>query len=165
MQQGAVALLVVLLDGGHQTEAVGQLGKAFGLGGLGEVLVHVRPFVVLALGGGLQILGGVADALQLLEPELGVLLFVLRCFEEQGRDLLVALLPGLGGEESVFVAGLGFAGEGRQQILLGLSTCVFRLFHGHTLLSALWSPADSICILRDFFSDKCHSFRFFHGGR
>ena len=55
VQQGTVALLMVLLDGGHQTEAVGQLGKAFGLGGLGEVLVHVRPFVVLALGGGLQI--------------------------------------------------------------------------------------------------------------
>ena len=148
-----------------EAEALCQLREALFLGSLGKVLIHIRPFVVLALGGGLQILGGVADALQLLEPELGVLLLVLRRFEEQGRDLLVALLPGLGGEESVFVAGLGFAGKGRQQIFLGLGTCVFRLFHGHTLLSVLWSPADSMCILRDFFSDKCHSFRFFHGGR
>ena len=71
VQQRAVALLVVLLNGGDQTELGGQLGEALGLGGLGEALVHIRPLVVLAIGGSGQVLGGGADALQLLINKLG----------------------------------------------------------------------------------------------
>ena len=36
VQQGAVALLVVLLDLGHQAELGGELGEALVLGGLGK---------------------------------------------------------------------------------------------------------------------------------
>ena len=130
MQQGTVALLVVLLDGSHQTEPLGQLVEAFLVGGLGEAVVHIRPFVVFALSGGAEVFGGVADTVQFLEPELGVFLFVFGGFQEQRRNLLVALLLGLGGEVGVLVAGLGLAGKGSHQVFFGLGSCVFRFFHG-----------------------------------
>ena len=53
LQEGAVAFFVALLDGGDHTELVGEGLEAFGFGGLREVLVHVGPFVVFAIGGGL----------------------------------------------------------------------------------------------------------------
>ncbi len=91
-QQGAIAFLVVLFDLRDQTELCSQLRKAFFLGGFGKALIHVCPFVVLAVGGCRQILGGGADAVQLLEPELGVLLFVVGGFLKDGCDLLKAIL-------------------------------------------------------------------------
>ena len=47
VKQGAVTLLMVLFDGGYQTEPGGQLREALFLGGLGEARVHIRPLVVL----------------------------------------------------------------------------------------------------------------------
>ena len=99
VQQRTVALLVVLLNGGHQTEAGSQLREALLLGGLGETVVHIRPLVVLALSGRQQVLRRVADALQLLEPQLGVFLLVFGGVQEQRGDLLVAGLLGDGGED------------------------------------------------------------------
>ena len=125
MQQGAVALFVVLFNGGHQTEPLGQLLEALFLGGFGKALVHIGPLVVFTVSGGGKILGGGADAVQLLEPELCVLLLVFGGFQEQGRDLLIAFLLGLGSEIGVFVACLRFAGKGCQQVLFGLGACVF----------------------------------------
>ena len=87
MQQGAVTLFVMLLDGGHATKLGGQLGEALGLGGAGKAFVHVRPLIVLTCGGSGQILGGGADAVQLLEPQLGVLLLVLGGLQEEGGNL------------------------------------------------------------------------------
>ena len=49
VQQGAVALLVVLFNGGDQTEALRQFMKAFFIGGFGKAVVHICPLVVLAL--------------------------------------------------------------------------------------------------------------------
>ena len=86
----AVALLVVLLD-------LGDLRKEERVG---EALVHVRPLLVLARGGGEEVGRRVADALQRLEPELGVLLLVQRRLLEDGRDLLVAVLLRPRGEEA-----------------------------------------------------------------
>ena len=133
-QQRAVALLVVLLDGGHTAELRGQLREALGLGGDGEALVHVGPLVVLAVSGGGEVFGGAADPVQLLEPELGVLLLVLGGLEEERRDLLEALLLGLGGEIGVFVPGLGLAREGGLQVLLGLGSGVGIVGHVVILL-------------------------------
>ena len=124
LQQGTVALLVVLLDGGDQTELACQLIEALLFGGLGEAGIHVGPLVVLALGGGEQVLGGIADAAQLLEPQLGVLLLVVGGLQEQGRDLLVALLLCLGSKVGILVAGLGLTSESGHQVLLGLGACV-----------------------------------------
>ena len=141
VQQGAVTLLVVLLDGGHTTELGGQLGEALGLCSLGKAFLHIGPLIVLACGGSGQVLGGGADAVQLLEPQLGVLLLVLGCLQEEGGNLLKAFLLGLRGEVGVLVAGLALASEGGVQVLLGLGASVgvgrFRLLNGHEFLLAL----------------------------
>ena len=83
-QQLAVAFLVMLFNGGNQAEFGGQLREALLLGGLGKAFVHIGPFVVFALGGMKQVLRRIADALELLEPHLGMLFLVLGGFEEQG---------------------------------------------------------------------------------
>ena len=63
-----------LLDSGYAAELRSQLGEALLISGLGKSIVHVGPLVVLTLCGGGQVLGGGADALQLLEPKLCMLL-------------------------------------------------------------------------------------------
>ena len=92
--------------------------------------VHIRPLVVLTLSGGEKVFCGVANAVQFFEPQLGVLLLIISGFEEQCRDLLKAFLLGLGCKIGVFVARLGLAGKCGHQIFFGLSSCVFRFFHG-----------------------------------
>ena len=57
--------------------------------------------------------------MQELKPYLGVLFFVLGSLGKQGGDLLVAVLLGAGSVIGVLVAGLRFAGEGRQQVGFG----------------------------------------------
>ena len=120
----------------HGAEAGGQLGEALFLGGLREALVHVGPLEVLPVRGGGQVLGGVADAFQFLEPELGVLLLVLGGLEEYLRYLLKAVLLGPGCEVSVLVARLGFAREGGLKVFFGLGA---RVFVCHDLSSYLCS--------------------------
>ena len=68
LEQGAVTLFVMLLDSSDAAELGGKLGEAFLIRSLGEAFVHIGPLVVLAVGGGCEVLGGVADAVQLLEP-------------------------------------------------------------------------------------------------
>ena len=92
VQQGTVALLVVLFNGGDQAETLGQLMETFLIGCFGKAVVHIRPLVVLALSGGEKVFCGVANAVQLFEPQLGVFLLIISGFEEQCRDLLVAFL-------------------------------------------------------------------------
>jgi len=130
VQQSTVALLMMLFNGGYQAEALCQLVKALLIGGLGKAVVHIRPLVVLALSGGEKVFGGVTNAVQLFEPQLGVFLLIISGFKEQRRDLLVAFLLGLGCKIGVLVACLGLTGKGSHQIFFGLSTCVFRFFHG-----------------------------------
>ena len=57
--------------------------------------------------------------MQVLEPDLGVLLLVSSRLLEEGGNLDEAVLLGLGSVVSVFVAGLGLAGEGLLEVLLG----------------------------------------------
>ena len=131
----------MLLDGGHTTELGGQLGEALGLCSLGKAFVHIGPLVVLAIGGSGQVLSSGADAVQLFEPQLGVFLLVLGGLQEEGGNLLKALLLGLRGEVGVLVAGLALAGKGGVQVLLGLCAGIrvggFRLFDGLEFLLAL----------------------------
>ena len=122
VQQGAVALLVGLLDGGNTAELLGQSMEALFFGVLSHAVIHIGPLVVLALSGVQQVLGGVAQLAQSLEPQLGVLL--LCGLQEQRGDLLIAGLLGNGGEVGVLVPGLGFACESLPQVLLGLGAGV-----------------------------------------
>ena len=130
VQQGTVALLMVLFNGGYQAETLGQLMETFLIGGFGKAVVHIRPLVVLALSGGEKVFGGVANAVQLFEPQLGVFLLIISGFEEQRRDLLVAFLLGLRCKIGVLVACLGLTGKGGHQIFFGLGACVLRFLHG-----------------------------------
>ena len=128
-QQRAVAVLVRLLDGGHAAELGGELREALLLRVSGEALVHVGPLVVLALGGVQQVVRRRAQLAQLLEPELGVFLFVLGGLEEDRADLLIALFLGRGCEVGVFIARLGFARKGLPEVLFGLGARVL-VCHG-----------------------------------
>ena len=92
VQQGTVALLVMLFNGGDQAETLGQLMETFLIGSFGKAIVHIRPLVVLTLSGGEKVFCGVANAVQFFEPQLGVFLLIISGFEEQCRDLLVAFL-------------------------------------------------------------------------
>ena len=150
VQQGTVALLVVLFNGSDQTETLRQLMKAFLIGCFGKAVVHIRPLVVLALSGGEKVFGGVANAVQLFEPQLGVFLLIISGFEEQCRDLLVAFLLGLGCKIGVLVARLGLTGKGSHQVFFGLSSCVFRLFHGgYSFLLFCFYCSKSMILFRD----------------
>ena len=104
VQQGTVALFVMLLDLRNGTELLSQIMEALLIGGLRESVIHIRPFIVLARGCGCKILRGVSDAAQLLEPHLGMLLLVVRCLQKQRGNLLIAFLLRLGREVGVLVA-------------------------------------------------------------
>ena len=125
LQQGTVALLVVLLDSAHSTELCGKFGESFLLGFLCHALIHIGPLMILALGGMEKILLGRADTAQRLEPEFSVFLFVFGCFQEYLGDLLIAVLFGYRCEICVFIACLRFACKGFKQVLFGLGACVF----------------------------------------
>ena len=125
VQQGAVALLMTLLDGSYETELGSELGEALLIGGAGKAFVHVGPLVVFALSGCCQVVGGGGDAIELLEPELGVLLLIISRLLEDGGYLLKSVLLGARGEVGVFVACLRFACECGLEILLGLCASVF----------------------------------------
>ena len=106
VEEGAVAFFVHLFDGGDHAELLGESGEAFFFSGFREAFVHVGPFVVFAFGGSLQVLGGVADAFEFLEPKLGVFLFVVSGFLEQSSDLFESVLFGAACKVGVLVAGL-----------------------------------------------------------
>ena len=125
LEECTVAFFMRFFDGGDHAELLGEGGEAFGFGGLGEAFVHVRPFVVFTVCGSLQVLCGVADAFEFLEPHLGVFLFVVGGFQEQCGDLFKAVFFGAACEVGVLVACLGFAGECGLQVLFGLSASVF----------------------------------------
>ncbi len=73
VQQGAVALLMVLFNGGYQAETLGQRMETFLIGSFGKAIVHIRPLVVLTLSGGEKVFCGVANAVQFFEPQLSLL--------------------------------------------------------------------------------------------
>ena len=126
-----VAFLVSLLNLGDAIKPKGNLVEAFGFGRLREAFVHLGPFVVFAFGRGLQVVERGADVttgLQVFEPQLGVLFLILGGLLKDGRDLLVALFPGLARPIRVFVAGLAFPGESGLKILLGLRSFEFHMF-------------------------------------
>ena len=92
LKQGTVAFLMCFFDGGNAAELLSQLMEAFFVSFTGHTVVHIRPLGVLTLGGMEQVLGGIAQLTQSLEPQLGVFLLVLSGVQEQRGDLLVACL-------------------------------------------------------------------------
>ncbi|CAN4036508.1 TraG P-loop domain-containing protein, partial [Dysosmobacter welbionis] len=108
--------------------------EALLLGGLRHLGVHLGPFLVLACSGSHQVLLSAADAVQGLEPQLGVLLLIQSGFLEDGRDLLVALFLGLAGKIVVLVPGLGLPGERDPQIGFRLAALQFHVSDSFQIL-------------------------------
>ena len=120
LEELEVAFLVGAFDGADGAELGGEFGKAFLFGVLGELDVHVGPFVVFAFSGGLEVGGRGLDAAEGGEPQAGVFLFVAGRRQEDFGELLVAFTLGDFGEVRVLVAGLAFACEGGLEVLFGL---------------------------------------------
>ena len=66
-------------------------------------------------------------AFKKLEQTLGMFLFLQGCFLKNFLHQHIAVFFGLTGKKIIAVAGLGFAGKGRKNVLLGLAA--FQGFH------------------------------------
>lgn len=93
-EERPVSLFVGALDLAHALEEVGNLVEALLAGGLLELLVHVGVLIVLAVGRVFEVGHGIrhGTVVEGLEPQLGVLLLVLRGLKEYVGDLLVSFL-------------------------------------------------------------------------
>ena len=123
LKQRAVSFLVSLLNGCHQSELEGKILEAFFLGGLCESFVHVGPLEILTVCCGCQVLSGIADAFQFLEPEFCVFFLIIRGLQEKLRDLLESVLLCLACKVGVLVSCLRFPGESCLKVLFGLCAC------------------------------------------
>jgi hypothetical protein len=128
-RQGPIALLMIGFGHRHGLKDRGDLRETLISGGLGKTRIHLGIFVVLTFGGGQEIFQGAADLagreaaadfyfapLQELEEPLGVLLFLVGGLFKDKGDLDKAFFLGFGGKIGLAVAGLGFAGEGGEEI-------------------------------------------------
>lgn len=96
-QEFAIAFLVFLLDSSYHFELCGDFGIALFASYLGKSGIHVGPFVVLACGSVLQVVCRAGhSAVKHLEPNLGVLLFVLCRLLEDGSHLNITVLLSFG---------------------------------------------------------------------
>ena len=98
LEELEVAFLVGAFDGADGAELGGEFGEAFLFGVLGELDVHVGPFVVFAFSGGLEVGGRGLDAAEGGEPQAGVFLFVAGRRQEDFGELLIAFALGDFGE-------------------------------------------------------------------
>ena len=133
-----VALLVMLLDSTYHTELSSDLLEAFLLSFLSHTGIHVGPLVVLTGSSSLEVALRILDVttLEILEPELSVLLLVVGCLLEDSSDLLVAVLAGLACEISILVASLALTCECFLQVLPCL--CSFLILHNVLYLMFLY---------------------------
>ena len=123
LQELAVALFVLLLDLAHHAELGRDLLESFFFRFLRHAGVHVRPLVVLAGRGVGEILYGRGHpVMQVLEPDLRMLLLVGRGLLEDLGDLHIAILLGLGRVIGVLVASHGLAGESLLEVPFGLGS-------------------------------------------
>ena len=136
VQQGAVSLLMGLLNGSNASELGRKSRKALFLGLLGHTVIHIGPLEVLALSSMEKVLSGIAQLAQLLEPKLSVLLLVLGSLQEQLSDLLKAGLLCHGSKVGVLISCLGLACKGLPQVLFCLGSFIF-VSHNCILLSGI----------------------------
>ena len=122
LQKGQVALLMLLLDLADAVKQESQLLKALLAGGFGHLLIHLGPLFVLTRRRSLQVGSGIADAAQLFEPQLGMLLLIAGGLLKDGRDLLEALFLGLAGKISILIAGHALSRKRLPQIGLRLAS-------------------------------------------
>ena len=124
LKEFAISLFVFFLNGADHFKMFGDFDEALFAGLLGHAGVHVGPFEVFAVGGVFEVGCGAGDfaVVEVFEPDFGVFLFVGGGFFEDLGNLDVAVFLGLGGVESVFVAGHGLPGEGFEEVLFGFGS-------------------------------------------
>ena len=127
-----------LFDSADFAEELGEVGETFLFGFFGEAGVHIGIFVVFAVGGELEVGGGVVDfvGVEGFVPEFGVFFFVGASLGEEFGYLLIAVFFGLGRVVFVFDASLGFASEGFAQVFFGFGT--FEVGHFGSPISYLY---------------------------
>ena len=106
-QELAITRFVLTLNGTDQGKFLGYLVEAFLTCLAGHAVVHVRPLEVLAIGGVFQIVDGVTNrtTIQLLVPQLGVLLLIGSCLLEDAGNLHITVLLCTGSKIGVLVPG------------------------------------------------------------
>ena len=122
--EGAIAFAMIFFSDGDAGHGCCDFGKAFCFGYCGEGGIHCLPLILFTLGCMLQILECCADdaggqghgdlhlaAFEEFEEALGVFLLLVCGLQEDGGDLLKAILLGLAGLVGIFVAGDGFSGK------------------------------------------------------
>ena len=129
-----------LRDQGFSAPVVAFSGNGFHLGG--EFGVHIRPFVILAVSGILQIVcrAGHLAAVEELKPDLGVFLLVLGRSLEEFRNLDITVLACLSGIVLVLGVRLRFAGECGLEI--GLCLGSFQFGHNKGILGVSFLAED-----------------------
>jgi hypothetical protein len=97
LQELAITLLVVLLNLSHHFKLDCNLLEAFLASFLSHAWIHIGPLVVLTISSSLQVLLCILDstALQILEPQLGVLLLVGSCLFKDISYLNITVLLSL----------------------------------------------------------------------
>ena len=135
LQEFAIAGLMLAFDGSDLTELLGNLVESFGFSLGSHAVVHISPFVVLALSSVLQVGLSVSHlaAVEVLVPDLGMFFLIGRRFFEDLGDLNVAVLFGFGGKEGVLVAGHGFAGKCFEEVFLRFGSFEVHKYNGYGL--------------------------------
>lgn len=129
LEKGLVACFVTGLDLADELELGGNLGEAFLPGDPGELRIHLGVLIVLSGSGILEVDLGRGDgtAMEILEPQLGMLALVEGGLEEKIGEFLVAFLGSDFGIVTILGVGLALAGKGSLKILLCLRT--LQIFH------------------------------------
>ena len=108
LQELAITLLVVLLNLSHHFKLDCNLLEAFLASFLSHAWIHIGPLVVLTIGSSLQVLLCILDstALQVLEPQLSVLLLVGSSLLKDVSYLNITVLLSLTRKICIFVTSL-----------------------------------------------------------
>ena len=128
-EKSLVSGFVAGFDLADHLELRSDLGESFLPGDPGKLGIHLGLLVVLAGSGILKVDfgGGDASAMEIFEPELGMLALVLCRLEEKLGEFGVAFLGGDFGIIAILRVGLALSGKGGLEILLGLGT--LQIFH------------------------------------
>ena len=124
VKKSAVSFFVSLFNCGNSTELCGKLLKAFFLGVLCHIIVHICPFVIFAFCCVKKIFSSITKLSKVLKPKLCVLFFVFGGFKEKLCNLLIACLFCNRCKLCILVSCMRFACKGFPKIFLCFCSCI-----------------------------------------
>ncbi len=128
LKERTVSLLMVLFDCADHTEFSCQFRKTFFLCCFGKSLIHIGPLKIFSVRRRSQIFGSIADSLQFLKPHFCVLFLIVRSFQKEGGNLLIAFFFGYGSKIGVFIPRLRFPCKSRLKIFFRLCSGILTHF-------------------------------------